>query len=228
MTEDKTIIISDLHLGSNLCQAKLLSNFLTDIETRCSRLILNGDIFDSIDFRRLKKSHWDILSLIRKVSNKIEVVWVQGNHDGDIDSISHLLGVQVVDQYSFSSGTRSILALHGHQFDSFLTDHPFLTWLGDLIYNFVQKLDRHHCIARFLKRNSKHYLRNALKVRLGSTNLGSKLDHDIVCAGHIHSKDYHYGTHPEYFNSGSWTELPCSYIEIFNGLAEVKEYNVAQ
>ncbi len=225
MVENKTIIISDLHLGSNLCQAKLLSNFLEGIETRCNRLILNGDIFDSIDFRRLKKSHWHILSLIRKISDKIEVVWVLGNHDGDIESISHLLGVQVVDQYSFSSGTKKILALHGHQFDSFLSDHPFLTWLGDLIYNFVQKLDRSHCLARCLKSNSKHYFRNAEKVRLGSTKLGSKLGYDVVCTGHTHSKDYHYGTYPEYFNSGSWTELPCSYIEIVNGLVEVKEYN---
>lgn len=52
------LIISDIHLGSDNCQAKDLVVFLEQI--RCgviqtSRIILNGDVFDSFDFRRLKK-----------------------------------------------------------------------------------------------------------------------------------------------------------------------------
>ena len=52
------VILSDLHLGSNNCEAKKITHFLEriadgDIQTR--QLILNGDVFDSFDFRRLSK-----------------------------------------------------------------------------------------------------------------------------------------------------------------------------
>ncbi len=51
------IIVSDLHLGAENCQAKSITAFFQEIldghhPTR--RLIINGDVFDSIDFRRLK------------------------------------------------------------------------------------------------------------------------------------------------------------------------------
>ena len=58
------LVISDLHLGSENCQAKALTRFLEDLRegsTQTHSLILNGDVFDSIDFRRLKKHHWKVL-----------------------------------------------------------------------------------------------------------------------------------------------------------------------
>src|SRR5262249_53287788 len=120
------IIISDLHLGSEPCRAKALLQFLSRIlegEFPARELILNGDVFDSHDFRRLKKSHWKVLSLIRKLSKRIEVTWIEGNHDGPADSISHLLGVEVEEQKIIASGERRMLVLHGHTFDKFITDH---------------------------------------------------------------------------------------------------------
>src|SRR5262249_32215740 len=62
------VVISDLHLGSDNCQAKAAAAFLQDIldgTVATRRLIINGDVFDSIDFRRLKKTHWKVLSQIR-------------------------------------------------------------------------------------------------------------------------------------------------------------------
>ena len=61
------IIISDVHLGSENCQARQLTHFLESIHSETvltRRLILNGDVFDSIDFRRLKKNHWKVLSIL--------------------------------------------------------------------------------------------------------------------------------------------------------------------
>src|SRR6516165_12739352 len=89
------IVLSDLHLGSSICQAKSLVKFLESLvedELTTTRLILNGDVFDSIDFRRLNKNHWRVLSLLRKLSDRIEIIWLCGNHDGSAEFISHLLG----------------------------------------------------------------------------------------------------------------------------------------
>jgi UDP-2,3-diacylglucosamine pyrophosphatase LpxH len=136
------LIISDIHLGSDNCQAKDLVVLLEQI--RCgviqtSRIILNGDVFDSFDFRRLKKNHWKVLSLIRKLSDHIDITWIHGNHDGSLEFISHLLGVNVENQYEFESGGKRILALHGHIFDEFIDKHPWLTMFADFFYCLLQK-----------------------------------------------------------------------------------------
>src|SRR5215212_9253236 len=47
------VVISDLHLGSDNCQAKEAAAFLQlilDGDIRTRRLVINGDVFDSIDF----------------------------------------------------------------------------------------------------------------------------------------------------------------------------------
>ena len=101
MTTADAVVISDLHLGSAVCQAKALIAFLEGVRdgrTPTRRLILNGDVFDGLDFRRLKKSHWKVLGLLRQVAAATEVVWVVGNHDGQLEAASHLLGVGVVEE----------------------------------------------------------------------------------------------------------------------------------
>src|SRR5262249_26248630 len=100
------LVISDIHLGSETCQAKPLVELLQailDERIATRRLIINGDVFDSIDFRRLKKTHWKVLSQIRHLSDKIDVVWIAGNHDGPAEIVSHLLGVEVCEEYILTS-----------------------------------------------------------------------------------------------------------------------------
>ena len=165
------IILSDLHLGSNNCEASRLCDFLEDIHEgrlQTSRLILNGDVFDSFDFRRLNKVHWRVLSLIRKLSNDIEITWICGNHDGSAEIISHLLGVAVRDEHILESGSERVLLLHGHIFDEFLDAHPILTWVGDMIYLLLQKMDRTHRFAKMAKHGSKTFLRCAQKIEDGA------------------------------------------------------------
>ena len=158
------IVLSDLHLGSVTCQAKLLGQFLDVIaEERLAarKLILNGDVFDSFDFRRLTKNHWKVLSLLRKLSDRLDIIWICGNHDGSAEIVSHLLGVTVKDEYVLPSGGQRMLFLHGHAFDDFLDAHPILTWFGDVIYLLLQRVDQTHYFAKLAKRGSKTFLRCA-------------------------------------------------------------------
>ena len=77
-----TIVISDIHLGSEVARPQAVRDMLNIYDF--NRLILLGDIFDDLNFTRLKKEHWGLLSDIRKLSNPkhmIEVIWVEGNHD---------------------------------------------------------------------------------------------------------------------------------------------------
>jgi UDP-2,3-diacylglucosamine pyrophosphatase LpxH len=224
------VVISDVHLGSDNCQAKYLSRFLAAIrrgEMPTRRLILNGDVFDSIDFRRLKKHHWRILSEIRKLSDEIEVIWINGNHDGPAEIVSHLLGVACADEIVVESGGRKILFLHGHQFDEFLTRYPFITWVADRVYNLLQKIDKSHHFAKLAKRKSKTFLRCAEKIEADAVRYAAKKGCDAVCCGHTHNPVAKTTGSVHYFNSGCWTEKPCHYLTVKGGVVELASYNEA-
>ena len=138
-----TLILSDLHLGSEISRAEQATRMLR--ENRFRRLILLGDIFSDLNFGRLTKPHWKFLSYIRKLSNPkrgIEVVWVEGNHDrGLSDIMSHLVGVKVYQEYEWEFGGHRHLAIHGHQFDRFAVNNLLLSNVGTLIHLQLQKLD---------------------------------------------------------------------------------------
>ncbi|CAN5365421.1 UDP-2,3-diacylglucosamine diphosphatase [soil metagenome] len=221
------LVLSDLHLGSENCQADNLIHFLESIhygERPTRRLILNGDLFDSFDFRRLKKRHWKVLSLIRKMSDVVAVTWINGNHDGPAEMVSHLLGVEVRDDFVLESGTQRILFLHGHQFDIFIEQYPLTTWAADCCYRLLQRLDRNHHVARLAKRSSKVFLRSVKQIEEQALLLARKRHCDVVCCGHTHLAAAVHRDGIAYFNSGCWTERPCHYLVVDRGVVTVNAY----
>jgi len=128
-----TVIISDLHLGSEVSRAKAALSMLKQASFR--RLILLRDMFCDLNFRRVKKEHWQFLSYIRKLSNpkrNIEVVWVEGNHDHGLSEIMSLRGNVITTNRRFRKMGRLRLArlflntaLHTGNPDFFLRDHGY-------------------------------------------------------------------------------------------------------
>lgn len=225
MVENKVdaLIISDLHLGSKVCQYKELISLLEQIlsgEIKTDHLILNGDVFDSHDFRRLNKHHWKVLSLLRKLSDRIYVIWICGNHDGPAEIVSHLLGISVVDEYTIESAGRKILILHGHQFDHFIEAKPILTAFADMMYRLLQRIDTTHTVARIAKHNSKTFLRCAEKIEEGALKRMKERNCHAVCCGHTHLPI----CKSNYCNSGCWTEIPCHYLTINDGHVSLGAY----
>jgi UDP-2,3-diacylglucosamine pyrophosphatase LpxH len=221
------VILSDLHLGSDNCQAKLVCELLdriVDGELATRKLILNGDVFDSIDFRRLGKNHWKVLSLIRKLSDHLDIIWLCGNHDGSAEIVSHLLGVSVMDEFILESGNRRIFILHGHVFDEFLDAHPIVTWLADRVYNFLQWIDRTHYFAKLAKHGSKTFLRCTQKIQERAIEMARKQHCQAVCCGHTHLAVAYTEGPVAYYNSGCWTELPCHYLTVLDGVVTVQSF----
>jgi UDP-2,3-diacylglucosamine pyrophosphatase LpxH len=181
-------------------------------------LIIAGDVFDSIDFRRLKKTHWKILSLIRHLSDKLAITWICGNHDVSAEIISHLLGVDVQDEYILESGNRKIMIIHGHVFDEFIDDHPILTAVADSMYNLLQRIDRTHYVARLAKKRSKTFIHCVDKIERRSREFARKRGCDAVVCGHTHHAVAKTDGDVHYFNSGCWTELPSTYLTVDNGV----------
>jgi UDP-2,3-diacylglucosamine pyrophosphatase LpxH len=226
-----TIIISDLHLGSKMSRAEPALQMLKG--TSFNRLIFLGDIFSDLNFRRLKKEHWQFLSYIRKLSNPkrgVEVVWVEGNHDHGLSELmSHLVGVEVYQEYAWEYRGLRHLAIHGHQFDLFVVNNRLVSNVLTALHLALQKLAfGEQRLVRFIDKFDSKWLRLSSKVMDGALAHARVRNAQRVFCGHTHEALHAERDGIEYFNSGSWTQLNATYITIDEGDVAIREYDDRQ
>jgi UDP-2,3-diacylglucosamine pyrophosphatase LpxH len=199
-------------------------------ENRFERLILLGDIFADLNFARLKKEHWKFLGYIRKLSNpkrKIEVVWVEGNHDhGLADIMSHLVGVRVYERYTWEYRGFRHIAIHGHQFDGFQESRIRLSRWGTSLYLLLQKLDfKGKPIARMIDRLNTRWLRMSPKVAAGALAYARHQEAKRVFCGHTHEAVHVERNGISYYNSGAWVGSRLTYLTLDEKGVRIHEYN---
>ncbi len=209
-----TLIVSDFHLGSKVSRSKAVKRLLESFRFR--KLILLGDIFESLDFNRLKNSDWELLSLIGKISRKKKVVWIEGNHDKGLTQVfSALIGAKVYKSYKWRYKNKKYLAIHGHQFDNFLINNAILSVIVNQIYNFIQLIDfRDKRTSRYIKRKSKGWLRLSRKVARRAILYARLRQVNYIFCGHTHKSMKMRRGKTYYYNSGCWTDIPSAYITL--------------
>jgi UDP-2,3-diacylglucosamine pyrophosphatase LpxH len=223
-----TIIISDLHLGSEVSRASAALKMLK--LSSFNRLILLGDIFSDLNFGRLKKEHWQFLGYIRKLSNpkrEIEIVWVEGNHDHGLSNVmSHLVGVRVYQEYRWEHCGIQHLAIHGHQFDRFVSRNRMLSTLFAGVHLKMQKLafGKKRLIG-FLERFDSAWLRLSEKVAAGAIAHAQSRNAQRIFCGHTHEALSLRRDGVEYYNTGSWTQENATYVAIDHRGARICEYH---
>jgi len=223
-----TLILSDVHLGSEVSRAEQATRMLR--ENRFRRLILLGDIFSDLNFRRLTKEHWRFLGYIRKLSNPkrgVEVVWVEGNHDkGLVDVMSHLVGVKAYQEYSWDFLGRRHIAIHGHQFDRFVVNNFLLSNLGSFLHLQMQKLDfKGKGFSRYVERIHIRWLRLTQKVAAGALAYARFHQAGRIFCGHTHVAQRDQRDGVEYYNSGSWTDARPTYVTVDEEGVQIHEYH---
>lgn len=211
-----TVIISDVHLGSEVARSKALLETLKSYSFR--RLILNGDVFDDLNFTRLDTNDKDVLSYIQKLSNsngECEVVWIIGNHDSASEVLSHFLGVDVYEEFMWEFQGKRYFAIHGHQFDRFVTKNVKITYIANACYLIIQKLDtKKQRVSRWIKRTSKKLIGVSDSTAKSAIKLAKKKGVDYVFCGHTHRPSQKRTSGITYVNSGCWTDSPSSFITI--------------
>ncbi|PLX27227.1 UDP-2,3-diacylglucosamine diphosphatase [Candidatus Parcubacteria bacterium] len=179
-----TLIISDIHLGDSSTRCKEILSLLKKYSFK--RLILNGDILDGLNFNRLHTKHWEILSKFRELSAKREVVWVLGNHDAPGHVLFKLLGIKVCHRYSWIYNGKKFLAIHGHQFDKFLSNNYILSQIAFIFYDALKKIDKKRILVDYIKLHNKTWKRGSSEVAKGALRLAKLLKADYVFCGHTH------------------------------------------
>lgn len=225
------IQISDLHIGAPNSQTKQLQEFLLNHGYSAKYLVLNGDVVDFADVDKINIKHGEIFEILRDISYNTKLYYCEGNHDAAIaEIVSKLIGAEFRKQVFLPSGDKLFGFQHGHKFDNFIENHPYLTYWADCLYYILQKMDSSHKWALWAKSNSKTYLRASSEVKEGM--LEWKRTHefdnftrslDFVCAGHTHKAEI--DSMNGYANSGCWTEKGnCSALFMNNGEVWLETY----
>ena len=225
-----TLILSDVHLGAETSRAREATRALK--ENRFRRLILLGDIFADLNFRRLTKEHWKFLGYIRKLSNPkrhVEVVWVEGNHDqGLTDIMSHLVGVKVYQEYAWDFDGIRHLAIHGHQFDRFAVNSVRFNYVGTLLYLQLQRLDlKGKPIARLIDRLNTRWLRMSSTVAAGALNHARLRRAGRIFCGHTHAAMRQEQDGIEYYNAGGWVDSCPTYLTVDSAGVRIHEFRAS-
>jgi UDP-2,3-diacylglucosamine pyrophosphatase LpxH len=236
-TAYKTVVLSDIHLGTSHSKAKEVCSFLEGI--KCKKLILNGDIVDGWYLQKKngkstwKKHHTSFFKVIMKMMEKdgTKVIYIRGNHDDFLDQVAPFKfgNIRVLNFYIHKSGEKRYYVTHGDIFDSITTGMRWLAKIGDVGYSILLRLNKVINRRRLKKGKSyyslsqkiKHHVKQAVSYvsdfenELVKLARAKKMD-GIIC-GHIHQaanlmiRDIHY------LNSGDWVESLTALTEDFDG-----------
>ncbi len=237
----RTIILSDVHLGTAHCKAREVNHFLK--HTQCEKLILNGDIIDGWQLRR--GARWDrqhtrfIRLVLKKLEKKgTEVVYLRGNHD---DVLSRFLPLafehlSIVEEHVHQGVNGRYLVLHGDVFDSVIKNFVPLAHLGDFGYRLLLGLNRFYNHLRALRGKEYFSLSKVIKARVKSavsyvSNFEQKVAAlartrgcDGVICGHIHTPEIRMIGDIHYLNSGDWVESLTAVVEHHDGRFELVDF----
>jgi UDP-2,3-diacylglucosamine pyrophosphatase LpxH len=241
----KTIVISDVHLGTRSSKAKELLKFLKKFS--CDKLILNGDIIDGWrlqTFGKWEKHHTVILKfLIRMVDNqKTQIIYLRGNHDDFLDKIIpfNFNRLTIVREYYHLSNKKKYLVIHGDIFDHVTSNIKWLAKMGGLGYSFLLWINKIYNNRRLRQGKSyysiskiiKHKVKLAVSYISGFENEIKKLavsrGCDGVLCGHIHHPDIIRDEKIVYMNSGDWVESLSALVETSDGEWNILHYNDLQ
>ena len=234
----RTIFISDLHLGTPGCQAQPLLDFLKAHPS--DNLYLVGDIIDGWQLRRKwywPQAHNDVVQkLLKRARKGCRIVFVPGNHDEFARSfIGHQFGgIEVVEEIvHVTADGRKLWVIHGDYFDAVVQCAKWLAYVGDNLYEFTLKLNRHlnrvrarmglpyWSLSAYLKQKVKSALNYVTDFEVAVAHEASRRGHDGVVCGHIHRAEMREINGVLYCNDGDWVESRTALVEHFDGTLEL-------
>lgn len=234
----RTIVLSDVHLGTPDCKIEEVNHFLR--HTRCAKLILNGDIIDGWQLTRSgqwTKAHTRFVRIVLKKLEKrdTEIVYLRGNHDDILASFLPLAfeNLQIVEDHIHEGLRGRYLVLHGDVFDTITRNFVFLAHLGDWGYRTLLGINRLYNAWRAWRGKEYWSLSKAIKARVKSavSHVSNFEDHIVQLArergcngamcGHIHTAADKMLDGVHYLNSGDWVESLTAIVEHWDGRYEL-------
>lgn len=239
-----TVVLSDIHLGSEYSKVSEVTAFLKSIN--CNKLILNGDIIDGWQLQKggknkWKKEHSDFFKVIMGMMANFgtKVIYVRGNHDDFLDSLAPIefFNISIVKEYTlYTLQGKRYYIIHGDIFDHITSQLRWLAKLGDVGYTFLLNLNRWYNCYR-MKRGKTYYsfsqrIKQQFKSAVSYISefqkelvfLAKKKHVDGIICGHIHQPANTYYDSIHYLNSGDWVETLSALVENTDGSWQIIYY----
>ena len=238
----RSVWISDIHLGTPGCQAHALLDFLKHVDS--DHLFLVGDIIDGWQLRRSwywPQSHNDVIQkLLRKARKGTRVIFIPGNHDEFARRyVEHNFGgVDVADEWIHETADgRRLWITHGDLFDGVIQCAKWLAHVGDSLYEFTLRLNRHlnslrvrlglpyWSLSKYLKRKVKRAVSYVGDFEAAVAREARRRGvHGVVC-GHIHHAELREIDGILYANDGDWVESLTALVEHADGRLEIIDWS---
>ncbi|HZY18216.1 MAG TPA: UDP-2,3-diacylglucosamine diphosphatase [Ramlibacter sp.] len=240
----RAVFVSDLHLGTPGCQAAALLDFLKHHPSE--QLYLVGDIVDGWQLRRRwfwPQAHNDVVQkLLRRARKGCRVVYIPGNHDEFARQFAgHAFGgVEVLQEaVHVTADGRRLWVIHGDAFDGVVQCARWLAYLGDNLYEFTLRLNRHLNSARarlglpywslsaYLKHKVKRALNYVTSFEAAVAQEARRRGMAGVVCGHIHRAEMRDIGGVLYCNDGDWVESRTALVEHQDGRLELVHWGAA-
>ena len=215
------IIVSDLHIGSRFFVAEAFEQFLSQMPEDCE-LVLNGDVIN-LPYEKLNPSHRKILDLIKQLSLRQKVIWLQGNHDNGY--VPDQFG-KVVFKRSHSVGNR-LLITHGDDFDEIMPRNQLFMKVFKLLHRVRVRLGAKPVhVAEYAKKWKSLYKVLRKNVMTNAVKCAKENGYQAVICGHTHYAEdvLFYGV--RYINTGAWTEFPSHFLRVHNEKMFLSKFGV--
>jgi UDP-2,3-diacylglucosamine pyrophosphatase LpxH len=237
----RTAWISDVHLGTPGCQADALLDFLKRVD--CDTLYLVGDIIDGWQLRRSwywPQAHNDVVQkLLRKARKGTRVIFIPGNHDEfGRKFLDHSFGgVEVAEEWIHTTADgRRLWITHGDLYDGVIQVARWLALLGDSLYEFTLKLNRHlnswrarvglpyWSLSKYLKLKVKRAVSYMGDFEAALAREARKRGVDGLVCGHIHHAEMRMVDGILYCNDGDWVESLTALVEHADGRLAIVDW----
>ncbi len=238
----RSVWISDVHLGTPGCQASALLSFLKHFDSE--HLFLVGDIIDGWQLRRSwywPQSHNDVVQkLLRKARKGTRVMFIPGNHDEFARRyLGHDFGgIEVAEDWVHETADgRRLWIIHGDLFDGVIQCAKWLAHVGDSLYEFTLKLNRHlnslrarlglpyWSLSKYLKFKVKRAVNFIGDFEVAVAREARRRGaHGVVC-GHIHHAEVRDIDGITYANDGDWVESLTALVEHVDGRLEIIDWS---
>ena len=230
----RSVFISDVHLGTKMCQAELLLDFLKTFE--CDNLYLVGDLIDGWALSKnffWPQSHNDVIQkILRKGRKGTKIYYIAGNHDEFLRVFAPQMFGNIVIEDTVIHTTvdgRKIMVLHGDQFDVIVNKMKWLSHLGSWAYDVsimlntvIAKIRNTFNLpywslsawAKYKVKKAVNFISDYEESLLNYAK--SKSASGIIC-GHIHHPNIRDINGLTYMNCGEWVESCTALIEDKDG-----------
>ncbi len=239
--EVKTLILSDIHLGTVDSKAVQAAHLLRNCI--CDKVILNGDIIDAWALKGSGKWLPDHTHFVRSVLKKMEkeqteVIYLRGNHDDVLERFLpfNIGGLSILDEYIHESAGRRYLVVHGDGFDHITTNHVWLAKAGAIGYDILLSSNRiYNAYCRWRGKESfslSRWVKSKVKQAVGFVGryeeqlqkLATWKECQGIICGHIHTPADKLIGDVHYLNSRDWVESMTCIVEHHDHTFEILGY----